>query len=234
MHKKLILACMALAGFVAFVVLPAAASASPVLCETTVGGPCDNLPPKAIITYTNVGETLMTNSSGSVLTRCTTAVLEGELTTNSGTEIEGNVTSASFTGSGSENRCTATFGNSIVTPTVTAEGAAHGLPWCIRATSAMEPDEMQIRGGNCSEASRDIRFILDVFGGVECEYQRTTAIPGTFRTDKNVGSEEDAQATITKQKFSRIRGSSLVCPSEGILDMTFKLETKNGTKIFAK
>jgi len=240
MSKKLMTGLLALVAFAALA-LPAIASASPEIGETTAGGVWDKLAvhnpaktcteePSGCIKATNVGETLMTNSSGSVLTRCTTAVLTGELTKNSGTEIEGNVNSATFTGSGSESRCTATFGNSIVTPNVEVEEEGkkvkHGLPWCIKAGGSLEKDEMTVRGGSCSETARDIRFILDVLGGVECEYQRTTAIPGTFTTDT---SGQDAETTITKQKFTRIRGSSLVCPSEGFLDMTFTLETDTGT-----
>jgi hypothetical protein len=224
MSKKLMTGLLALVALAALA-LPAVASASPEIGETS-GGVFTKLAVGSKIKATNVGNTLMTNSSGGILTECNAATLTGELTKNSGTEIEGNVTSATFTGTGSESRCTATFGNSTVTPTVTAEGGAHGLPWCIKAGGALEKDEMTVRGGKCSEAARDIRFILDVLGGVECEYQRTTAIPGTFTTDT---SGQDATTTITKQKFSRIRGSALVCPSEGFLDMTFTLETDTET-----
>ena len=223
MHKKLMTACMALVAFAALAVMPAVASATndPDLTHPT-GTP---LAPGAKITATNIGETLMTDANTNILTRCTKAVLTGELTKNNGTEVEGSVTSASFTGSGSESRCTATFGDSIITPTVPVAGVAHGLPWCIRSTPAMGTDEVQVRGGKCSEASRDIRFILDVFGGAtECEYQRTTAIPGTYTTEPS-----DAIVHISEQKFSRIRGSSFICPSEGFLDMSFTLETDTPT-----
>jgi hypothetical protein len=200
---------------------PATASASPVLGETS-NGLFTPLATGANIKGTNVGEMLWTNSTGGVLTRCTTATWTGQVTKNSGTEIEVDITSASMTGSGSEGRCTETFGNTVITTTVIEGGAAHGLPWCLRANNQMEPDEFQIRGGKCSEASRDIRFVKDVLGGTECEYQRTTAIPGTFTTDT---SGQDAVLTISKQKFIRIRGSVLVCPSEKFLDWTFTLET---------
>lgn len=228
MSKKLMTGLLALVALAALA-LPAVASASPEIGETN-NGVWEKLAPNATITATNVGETLMTNSSGSVLTRCTKADLHGTLLENSGTVVQGEISSATFTGTGSESRCTATFGNSIVTPNVIAGGVAHGLPWCLRADSTMEPDEMQVTGGACGSA-RDIRFILDVFGGTECEYQRTTSIPGTFTTDIN---GKDLEGTITKQKFTRIRGSSLVCPSEGFLDMTFTLETTTGTPLYMR
>lgn len=224
MAKKFITACMAVVAFAAFGVLPTFASAanSPQLTH-----PTGTLLAKGTkIKGTNIGETLMTDTSGNVLTRCTSATLTGELTKNESNTVEGNVSSAAFSGSGTEGRCTATFGDSIVNP----NPATNGLPWCIRSTSTMAEDEVQIRGNACSSASRPIRFILTTSVG-ECAYERTTAIVGTYTTDTAANNNSDAVVHISKQLFTLIGGgtSGFFCPSEGLLDMSFTLETDTST-----
>lgn len=229
MSKKLMTGLLALVALAAMA-LPAVASASPEIGETS-GSPATftRLATGVAIRGTNVGETLMTNAAGEVLTRCNAATLNGTLKKNTGTEMEGEITEATFTGSGTESRCTATFGNSIVTTKIT-----NGLPWCIKATSSLEPDELQLAGGSCG-SPRAINFALDVIGGlVTCVYERetkTSPVVGSFTTDI---SGQDAVGTITKQKFTRISGSTSVCPSEGYLDMSFTLETTNGTPLYIK
>jgi hypothetical protein len=206
MAKKILAICAAL---VAFAAVPAVASAAPEL----VNGAGTKVATGSAITGTNVGNTVMTTSIGNV--ECTTAVMSGTLTKNSGTEIEGDIESASFKGTESGERCSGPLGATEVT--------IPSLPWCIRATKSMEPDEMQVRGGKCSETSRALTFTLhgSIFGfPVTCHYSKAS-VSGTYRT-KAAG---DAQVTITKQKFTRETGSSGSCPESGELDMSFTLET---------
>jgi hypothetical protein len=220
MHKKLMTACMALVAFAALAVMPAVASATN---DPDVTYPTGTLlAAGSTLKATNVGETLMTDTSGNVLTRCTAATMTGTLTKNNGTEVEGNVSSATFSGTGSEGRCTATFGNSTVDP----KPATNGLPWCLRSTPAMATDEMQLRGNECSKAARPIRFLLNTSVG-ECAYERASAVVGTYTTDL---SGQDATVTVTKQLFSAVAGTNgFFCPAEGLLDMTFTLERDTET-----
>lgn len=216
MHKKIIMACMALAAFAAFAVLPAVASASPELGETTA--PEDawiKTPVPSLIRAHNVGDTLMTDESGNVLTRCSSATMTGTLTTNSGTSIEGDISSASFSGTASGGACTGSFGNVTVTPKL--------LPWCIK--SVPKTDNFEVRGGNCTEEAKAITFILDAPLGVECKYQRsaTEPITGTFTTD-TAGTTTDAVLSISKVKFPG-ESTPFPCPANGFLDMSFTLET---------
>ena len=88
----------------------------------------------------------------------------------------------------------------------------------------MEPDEFQVRGGLCSEAAREIRFILDSTTAGECTYGRTAAIVGKYKTDTLVDENSDAIMTITTQEFTKKAGG-ILCPSIGRLDMSFTLET---------
>jgi hypothetical protein len=218
MHRKLITACMALAAFAAFAVMPAIASATndPDLTHPTgTLMPAGKGHPASGIKGTNVGLTLMTNSSGGILTECNSAVMTGTLIKNDGSNVEGNISSATFTGTASGGACTGSFGN----VTVTTNPATNGIPWCLRSTSTMATDEFQVRGNECSKAARPIRFVLDIIFGGSCVYQRGTAIPGTFKTHP-----EDALLSISKVEFPLLEGG-FACPSVGFLDMSFTLET---------
>jgi hypothetical protein len=216
MYKKLLMACMALSAFVALAV-PAIASAGPVVTAPTG----TNLAAGSPIEAKNVGELLMTDVNGNVLTECNSATMSGTLKTNSGTTVEGNVESAAFTGHATNGECTGSFGN----VTVTANPATNGLPWCLRATSTMKADEFQLRGNSCSSAARPIRFVLHSTTVGECVYQRSGAVVGEYKTHPSA-----AQLTVVKQEFTRFSGSFL-CPSAGYLDMTFNLTT-NGNSVW--
>jgi hypothetical protein len=228
----LITACMALAAFAAFAVAPSVASATN---DPDVTHPTGTLlsvshAAPAAITATNVGETLMTDANTNVLTRCTKAVMSGDLETNTGVgTVEATITSATFAGTGSsvggETECTGTFGNITVTP----NPATNGLPWCLRSTNAMVTDEFQLRGNGCTSASRAIRFVLDSTTVGECVYQRTASIPGTYTT--HPASANAAQLSVSHVEFPKLSGGFL-CPAAGFLDMTFSLETSNGSAIY--
>src|SRR5690242_21862013 len=107
MHKKLMLVCMAVAAFAAFVIAPMASAAT-----LTEGG-------KAVavgssITGKNInGNTKFTSNPFDV--ECTTAHLKGTVTANGAGTIKGEVPigSASFTNAGAE--CSSTAGPTLVT-----------------------------------------------------------------------------------------------------------------------
>lgn len=223
MHKKLITACMALAAFMALAVVPSIALAvnSPELREGTTNGV--KAPPGTTILATNLGELIMTDSSGGILTRCNKATLTGTLTKNDGANIEGNVTKATFQGTGTkaagaeDPECTGSFGN----VTVTANPATNGLPWCIRSTEGMATDEFQVRGDECSKAEREIRFVLHSTTVGECTYGRAIPTIGTLTTDTPTAT--DAVVHIAAQKFDKKAGG-FFCPGAGYLDFSFTIE----------
>lgn len=222
MHKKLLATCIALAALVAFFVPPSLALAanSPELTETTAG----TTPPVGTkILGTNIGELLVTDMSGSPLFRCTQAILTGELTKNDGGNIEGNITSVTFQGTGGtapgaeDPECTASFG----AITVTFNPASNGVPWCIRSTESMATDEFQVRGAKCSEAAREIRFVLHSTTVGECTYGRAIPTVGTLTTD--TPNATDALLHFSAQKFDKKAGG-FFCPSGIYLDFNFTLE----------
>jgi hypothetical protein len=223
MSKKLMTGLLALVALAAMA-LPAAASASPELTQPTG----TTVAPGKSITAVNVGDTLMTDTNTNVITRCSTVDLAGELTKNSGTSIEGNVTTASFTGTGSEGNCTGTFFSS---PKVTP-GVANGLPWCVRANNGMAADKAQIAGGKCNETAREIRFALDL-GSITCLYSRAANAPieGTLTTDKSP-ENSDAVVHIDHQLFKPV-SVPFPCPEEGLLDMSFTLSVGGSAAYFS-
>jgi len=225
MTKKLMTGLLALVALAALA-LPAAASASPEIGETS-GGVFTKLATGSSIRGTNVGETLMTDASGNVLVRCTTAQMDGTLNTNSGTLIEGTINTATFSGTGTGGACTATFGNSTIT---TAAAGSNGTPWCLSVGGKLAADTFSLRGNSCANASRSITFVLDTSFGT-CKYERTAAVTGSIVTDT---SGQQAQATATKQEFPAETGNPFTCPTVGFLDMTFNLETTDGTALYIK
>jgi hypothetical protein len=222
MHKKLITACLALFALAAFA-LPAAAQAvnHPVLTHPTG----TILATKTKITATNVGETLLVNTATSATElACTKASMTGELIKNETGNIQGNITAASFTGTGSGGACTGSFLNPTIEPT--------GLPWCLKSNETMATDEFQVLGGKCTEAAKKITFVLRVAGG-ECEYQSTTTtgVKGTFTTDSTgdalLSTPRAGHTANEDAGFTKIRDTVIFhpCPSSNGLQMTFTLET---------
>jgi hypothetical protein len=224
MAKKLMTGLLALVALAALA-LPAVASASPELGETTAGGIWDKTPvhnpaktcteeTAGCIQATSLETSKMTSPGGSTLTECSTAFMTGWVYVNSGTSIEGNITSAAFSNAGGAD-CTALFGGTAkVTTTV-----GNGVPWCIRTTK--NADEVEIRGGLCSAAPRSITFVLDTSSFGECSYNSTVFPTGTFTTH----STGDAIVTLTKKGLFTKEAGSAFCPHEANLDMKFTLET---------
>ena len=252
MSKKLITACMALVALAAFA-LPAVASASPQITHPTgtrlnpETGECTTVKKTICIKATNVGETLLKDGEGkNTLTRCTTASMTGYLTKNTGTEIEADIHTATFSGTGAAfngmNECTSSTGNFTFTTngedpvgTKIDEGTVpSGTPYCLTATNKMAADEFQIRGGTCSESARKITFIFDVTNPVggsnfECKYERAEAIKGTYTTDTTSGEDLGKDAILSvkpaNSKFTLEAGGNILCPAALTLEMSFTLET---------
>jgi len=219
--SKLVKACIGLAAFVALCAVPAGAFASPLLTAPTG----TSVPVGANIVGKNVGNTVMTDSSGNALVTCEKAEMTGTVVENSGTSLRGTIETASFT-----NKAATECSGSIGATTVTTNPATNGLPWCIEAKSTFSKDEFRVRGNSCASAARPIRFVLDVttfLGTIQCTYQRpaTEPLTGTYTTHP-----EDARMTISKVKFPLLEGGA--CPSEGFLDMTFTLERETGGGLF--
>jgi hypothetical protein len=251
MSKKLITACMGLVVLAAFA-LPAVASAAnkPVITHPTGTAmsvrteTCKVVGEAGCLVGTNVGNTLLKNGEGTtVLTECTTAKLTGTLTKNSGGTIEGDITTATFSGTGEVasgmNECTgiSILPNLTVTTNGTHEGVkideggvTNGTPYCLKTNPEMAEDEFQLRGGTCSGAATKITFIFDTTGLGECKYERAAASPikGTFTTD-TTGEALFFLKAGANTKFTGEAGNNILCPTSGTLEMTFTMETDSAS-----
>jgi hypothetical protein len=229
MSKKSILASMALAVLTALVVMPAAASASPRLCETTADhATCHNIATGSKILATNVGGVAeMVDASGNTLVTCSTATMTGTLRKNTGTEIEGDIETTTFAGTGAlrvgELECTGSFGDITVHTNL-----GNGTPWCLKASGA--EDKFTLRGNSCILATRAITFVLTSTTIGTCKYSRTAAVTGDYTTDK-VGTEDAILTALpsTLTEFAKEEGSFL-CPAIGRMNMAFTLETDTTDK----
>lgn len=213
MHKKLIVACVALAALAALVV-PMVASAAPELTQPTG----TTLGEGAKLEATNVGQ--VTFKSGAFTVHCTVGRFAGTLKGNTGTEIGWEISAVEFAGTGANSDCTSGVGAVKFIPNT----GTNGTPWCLRATGAMAQDEFQIRGGLCGNA-RAIRFGLDITSlGVTCVYEKEFAVSGTYTTHPS-----DAVGTISEAEFTRVAGEAMVCPAEMRMNMSFTIEKDAAT-----
>jgi hypothetical protein len=229
MSKKLITACMALFALAAFI-LPAAASANPVITHPTgtvlnpKAGECTNVKETICITGTSVGNLIMWNTGHTEhLVTCSKANMTGYLTKNETTGvIEGDIHTATFGGTGSlvngEPECTGSFGNITVDTNV-----GNGTPWCLKSSGAT--DTFTLRGGSCTAAQRSITFVLTSTTVGTCKYNREAAASGTFTTD--TPSTNDAVLSIVPTASSTWvkEEGGFLCPSSGELEQSFTLET---------
>jgi len=207
MHKKILAICAAL---VALAVVPAAASASPVLTDTA--GKAVSVGSK--ITATNDESIVFTGSNGVNVT-CAHSEMTGTVHANTGTLIEGTIEGATFTGTGG-GKCSSN-GLGEVTVTIPAlkdqGGTGH---WCIKTTKTTHQWELQGRACT-STAAQTLTFILHTAVG-ECIYDRTTSVVGTFTTNVVPAT----LAMTGEPEFTR-ENSNVFCPSSGKLDAKYNL-----------
>jgi hypothetical protein len=209
--KRLTSTMAGMAAFAALLVLPSAASASPQLTYPTG----TLLGTGNTIRMHNVGTVSILTTEGAKATECSSGQITGTLRKNSGTAIEADIESFTTSGTGAGGECTGALSTSY---TMNFSPATNGLPWCLRATSAMAADEYQIRGNKCSSEPRPIRYSINLKGIGECVYERTTSLSGTLATHP-----EDALLTLAKMEFKKVSGS-LLCPSATVWEMIFTME----------
>jgi hypothetical protein len=233
MQKKLITACLALVALAAFV-LPAVAQAANKATLTQPTGTAMTAGTK--ITATNIGNTLMLSTTGSTQLSCTIATMTGELTKNETGNVQGNISAATFTGTGPGNRCTG-FVNAGIDPLGLGTGAGQG--WCLKSNGTTEgtTDEFQVSGSKCSEAGTKIKFLLTPETGGECEYESTSTIAarGTYTTDTTgdaiLNTPRTGHTATEDAGFTKIRDTTpfSLCPSSSGLSMKFTLEKDEAT-----
>jgi hypothetical protein len=170
----------------------------------------------------SLGALKFTNASESTLWECGSAEMTGTLKTNSGSAIEADIEDASFSGTGTEGTCTYPLAGNTEW---TFNSATNGLPWCLRATSGMAADELQIRGNSCANEARPIRVSFEITAVTSCRYERKAAITGSYTTHP-----EDAVLHFNNAIFLEIEPKE-ACVDETTLDTSLTLERDEaGTK----
>jgi len=157
----------------------------------------------------SAGEVKLTSSAGTF--SCTFGQLTGTLRKNNGSEVEMDIESSGFLGTGGGDRCAGPFGETEV-----KGPSASGPSWCVRSTPAMKEGEVQVRGGNCASAAQAIRLAVTI---PQCIYEREAAsfISGTFTT-------QPSGAVITsKVEYNKMSGP-IICPTKWYLDSSYALE----------
>jgi hypothetical protein len=170
MHKKLILACMAIAAFAAFVIAPAA-SASPTLTSEGI-----DVPVGTSITAKNTGNTTFTGAFNVV---CDHVHLGGDVTQNSGGVIKGELTTIDFNGTGTNTDCTSALGSTKVIV---------NSRLCIETVTGTDT----IKTTGCVGP---VTFTLEVTGTGPCKYS-TEKVTGTYLTNAEATvniSEQEAK-----------------------------------------
>ncbi|HET9676780.1 MAG TPA: hypothetical protein VFP21_04665 [Solirubrobacterales bacterium] len=203
MHKKLMMACMAIAAFAAFVVAPSASAASLNEGAATV-------PVGASITGQNVAGTETVFTAGELTVRCTKAHIPGTVTANSNGTVAGEILAGKpvFTGTGAGEDCTSPLGDTK--PTVNSKLCLH---------VAKGTDAGTVTG--CAGAS--VTFSLNVTPlGITCTYS-AASIGGTITTAPNA-----AAVNLVKAGPALKDTGGFLCPAEGTLDMEFVLTTTGG------
>jgi len=209
MHKKLIMACMAIAAFAAFVVAPAASA-------TTLKEGETSLAVGASVTATNTGNTEFTGGFNVV---CDHADLSGKVTRNDGTSVEGEVPvgSALFNGTGANTDCTSALGD--VKVTVTSK-------LCFKTGEfTTQNGTKHVDGVSVTGCGGNVTFVLDSTStGIQCKYT-TASVVGQYLT-----APSDATIKTEGQSVPEEEGK-LFCPDSGVLKMDFDLTTTNGATL---
>jgi hypothetical protein len=216
MGKKLITASLAVVALAAFI-LPASASAATVTHPTGTAMATGKL-----IEGTQIGISTIWNPGHTInLLECSKATLTGTLTANA-PEPKGNITSATFEGTGGikdgRPECTGDIGSSSVDTNI-----GNGVPWCLTLTSSTT---FSLRGNSCTSASRSITFVITSTIAGTCKYNRTTAVTGTVKNDISPNNS-DVIASVTAGSGTEwlLEEGGFFCPTALQLEMSFTLET---------
>ena len=205
MHKKLMLACMAVAAVSAFVIAPAAFAKEPTL--TSEG---KIVPVGTSITAKNTGNTVFT---GAFSLMCDHVHLTWTVTKNStpgGFAGSIPVGWAQFNGTGASTDCTSAIGTSKVTV---------NSKLCLESVG--ETDTVRITG-----CGANITFTVEITGNGPCRYS-TASVSGVSTTNNTPPTVN----AIEEPASGAGEGNGFFCPASGKLDMDVDFYTTNGAGI---
>jgi hypothetical protein len=235
MKNKIISLCMVLAASAALGALAAPASAMQLTHPTGT-----KLATGGTLLFTNIGNISFKTGSGIILTQCTSLQLTGTLQHNGPEDVTAEVSTATFTGTGLETRCTLPEGRTMKVTAAFEEGGKQvGLPYCLTTTAGS--DSWVMRGGACG-VPRSIKLKFDFYTPPDpetgivtllgtCAYEKAN-LSGSFTTD--TGGGQDAQLTTSEEgAFKRYELSNFLvvqyCPEETKMITSVTMETDTTT-----
>jgi len=232
MNKRTLIVCVAFAISAALTV---AASASAVQLTFPTG---TKLATGGKLQTTNVGNFFFKGFKPETSQTCTSMISTGTLTHNGSEDITTEITSLTFRGTATAERCTLTTGPTMNVTTNYEEGGKKvGVPYCLTSTTGT--DKWTMPGGACGGAPRAIKFKVDLYSSepdpeteiftllATCVYEKAN-LAGTFATDTGLG--QDALLTFSEEGvFKRTELSNILyfqsCPEETKLIATATMET---------
>lgn len=227
MHKKIMVACFALAAFAAFAIAPATSSAH--WLKETVNGQPFIIPAGAkVVAYSEEGKPAIFKGSNGWVIECDENIMTGSVHANH--DVNGNVQitieDVWLQGHEPETQCSSSVGPAKVTiPAVTNFGGKEH--WCIK--TMIGTDKFQLEPHNCTGVGGAFTFIVHM-GGIKCAFERKANLEGTFTTgdveNKPVTFKlNDLQQFVTDPTVEH----SFLCPPEWTLNNAlFQLYTDTG------
>ncbi|HWN72825.1 MAG TPA: hypothetical protein VNN15_03340 [Solirubrobacterales bacterium] len=211
MHKKLMLACMAIAAFAAFVIAPAASA-------TTLTSEGIAVPVGTSITAKNTGNTVFT-ATGVTEVTCSTAHITGTVIANAvgGKQVKGEVPvgNAQFNGTGAGGDCTSGLGD---------VGITVNSKLCIETLAGT--DNLSVNGCNGAKVTFSM---LVTSTGTTCRYEGNVEQGASFTTNTSPTPVTVLNGRPAATDVLLETGGSFLCPKEGSLDMVFDLYTTGAT-----
>jgi hypothetical protein len=205
MHRKLMLACMAVAAFASFAGTPTASATA-----LTEGG--TTLAAGASITGT---ATEIKYTANSVTLTCSHMHMAGTVTANANGTFAAEFPAGSISVTGTDGGdCTST-NLGPVKWTMTSK-------LCLHVGKGTDTATMT----GCSGSP--VTTVIDITNlGISCKYE-VASVSGIITTE---GGGKDAEVNILEQVKKGEASNSFFCPQEMKLDMEFKLTTTDGTTL---
>jgi hypothetical protein len=199
MYMKFTMTCLVIAAIAAFTV--PAASAAPVLTESGVAQPVG-----VSLKFKNTGFSLFGESFNA---QCSSAEMNGTLTSNTGTKIKAEVPvgSAIYTGTGTSGDCTSALG---------AAKATVNSKLCLETVSGT--DNVSITG-----CGANVVTTLEVTGTGPCKYS-APSMTGTYVTNAGFTIKISVQLLLKSE-------GGIFCPSQGALSIHFDVYKTGGTAL---
>jgi hypothetical protein len=224
MHTKLIGLCASLVALAAFAIVPALSSAH-VANDTVAGVVTKVAVGSKIVGYSE--ETSVLESPG-LRVECNENKLTGTVTRDEpGKGFQGNIEDAWFQSNltTSDTDCNTNFFSLPARITLNATNGTLGTltDYCIETIQGT--DKFKLEPHKCGGNKGAFTFQVDVTGGPECGFTRTTNIEGTFTTGAH-GVPATFTANGVGFTTSAHPGHSGLCPASGTLNnLKFKIYT---------